>query len=292
MLIDPISHIATNYNELKQGQASLKRLNQITTNPVEITTSKSGTFAKNIKGKIIFKNVYFSYSKNNYVIDNLNLEIDSGRILALVGPSGAGKSTLFSLILKFIEPKKGSIFIDNYNLKKLNLYSIRKLIAIVPQKAFIFSGTIEDAIKFGRPVNKEKIIQAAKTANAHDFIEKLPNGYETFIEERGANLSGGQLQRISIARALIGDPSILLLDEATSALDPVAEEAVQKGLSQAMNNRTVLVIAHRLSTVQKADKIAVIEKGKVCEVGSHNDLIEKNGRYKYYCNKQLIESIK
>ena len=290
MLIDPISHITTNYNELKQGQASLRRLNEITTNPLEKTNIDYGISLNEISGNITFKNLSFSYNKDNEVLQNINLKINSGEILALVGPSGAGKSTIFSLILKFISPQKGSIYVDDYNINKFNTISLRKLVAIVPQKTFIFSGTIAEAIQFGRLATKEKIINAAKIANAHDFIEQLPYGYETLIEERGSNLSGGQLQRISIARALLGDPSILLLDEATSALDPEAEESVQKALKQAMCNRTVLVIAHRLSTVQKADKIAVIDKGKVCEIGSHNDLIKKEGRYKDFCDKQFIET--
>ncbi len=290
MLIDPISHITTNYNELKQGQASLRRLNEITTNSQEICTSNRGFTPNNIIGKITFKNVSFSYSNDNEVIDDISLDIDSGKIIALVGPSGAGKSTIFSLILKFIEPNKGSIFIDEYNLNKLNTKYLRRLIGIVPQKTFIFSGTIAEAIRFGRPTTRENIVKAAKIANAHDFIEQFPDGYETFIEERGTNLSGGQLQRISIARALLGDPTILLLDEATSALDAEAEESVQKGLKQAMHSRTVLIIAHRLSTIQKADKIAVIEKGKIREEGNHNELIKSNGRYKEFCDKQLIKS--
>ena len=290
MLIDPISHITTNYNELKQGQASLKRLNEITTNPIEVSKRNEGIIPENIKGNILFKNVNFSYVTNNQVLNDINLNIEYGEIIALVGPSGAGKSTIFSLILKFIEPNKGNIFIDGYDLNKFNTKSLRQLIAIVPQKTFIFSGTIEEAIKFGRETTQEKIIKAAKIANAHDFIEELPKGYKTFIEERGANLSGGQLQRISIARALLGNPRILLLDEATSALDADAESSVQKGLKQAMQNRTVLVIAHRLSTIQNSDKIAVIENGKICEVGNHNDLIKKQGRYKDFCNKQFIST--
>ncbi|WP_413677879.1 ABC transporter ATP-binding protein [Prochlorococcus sp. MIT 0916] len=291
MLIDPISHVTTNYNELKQGQASLRRLNEITTNPPEISISDIGIVPKQIEGKITFRNVFFSYNYDNNVIKDINLDIDSGKIMALVGPSGAGKSTIFSLILKFIEPDKGSIFIDEYNLNKVNTNYLRRLIGIVPQKTFIFSGTIAEAIRFGRPTTRERIVNAAKIANAHDFIEQLPDGYETFIEERGTNLSGGQLQRISIARALLGDPTILLLDEATSALDAEAEESVQKGLKQAMHSRTVLVIAHRLSTIQKADKIAVIDKGKICEVGNHNELINRQGRYKEFCDKQLINTL-
>jgi len=290
MLIDPISHITTNYNELKQGQASLRRLNQITSNSSEKYIKNKGIILSKIKGDISFKNVLFSYRDDNIVINNINLDIESGKIMALVGPSGSGKSTIFSLILKFIEPSNGSIYIDNYNLKELNSKNIRRFIGIVPQKTFIFSGTISEAISFGRSTTREKIINASKIANAHDFIEQLPNGYETHVEERGSNLSGGQLQRISIARALLGDPSILLLDEATSALDAEAEESVQKGLKQAMDKRTVLVIAHRLSTIQKADKIALIEKGKICEVGNHYELISKKGRYKELCEKQFIQS--
>jgi len=290
MLIDPISHITANYNELKQGQASLRRLNEITNNPKETSTSDRGIIPNKINGKIKFKNVFFSYNQINDVIEDISLEIDSGKIIALVGPSGAGKSTIFSLILKFIEPNDGSIFIDEYNLSNLNTNYLRKSIGIVPQKTFIFSGTIAEAIRFGRPTTRENIVNAAKIANAHDFIEQFPKGYETLIEERGTNLSGGQLQRLSIARALLGDPTILLLDEATSALDAEAEESVQKGLKQAMNDRTVLVIAHRLSTIQRADKIAVIEKGKICEVGNHNELINRQGRYKDFCDKQFIKS--
>ena len=290
MLIDPISHITTNYNELKQGQASLRRLNEITNKPLEISSSDIGITPDRINGKLSFKDVCFSYNDGKDVIKKINLDIDNGKITALVGPSGAGKSTIFSLILKFIEPSNGSIFIDNYNLNKVNTNYLRRLIGIVPQKTFIFSGTISEAIRFGRPTTKANIVNAARIANAHDFIEELPDGYETFIEESGSNLSGGQLQRISIARALLGDPTILLLDEATSALDAESEESVQKGLQQAMHNRTVLVIAHRLSTIQKADKIAVIEKGEVLEVGSHKELINRQGRYKDFCDKQFIKS--
>ena len=290
MLIDPISHITTNYNELKQGQASLRRLNEITNKPLEISSSDIGITPDRIDGKLSFKDVCFAYNDDNEVIKKINLDIDNGKITALVGPSGAGKSTIFSLILKFIEPSNGSIFIDNYNLNKVNTNYLRRLIGIVPQKTFIFSGTISEAIRFGRPTTKANIVNAARIANAHDFIEELPDGYETFIEERGSNLSGGQLQRISIARALLGDPTILLLDEATSALDAESEESVQKGLQQAMHNRTVLVIAHRLSTIQKADKIAVIEKGEVLEIGSHKELINRQGRYKDFCDKQFIKS--
>ena len=295
MLIDPISHLTVNYNELKQGQASLRRLNELSANPLETIHQKKTFIPDKIVGKLSFKNVSFSYNNNNNnnnnkVINNISLDIDCGKIFALVGPSGAGKSTIFSLILKFIQPLKGAIYIDEYDLNDINTNYLRRLISIVPQKTFIFSGTIAEAISFGRPASKDDIVKAAKIANAHDFIKEFPNGYETYIQERGSNLSGGQLQRLSIARALVGDPTILLLDEATSALDADSEECVQIALQQAMRNRTVLVIAHRLSTIQKADKIVVIEKGRVLQVGKHNDLIKQKGRYKEFCDKQFIES--
>ncbi len=290
MLIDPISHITTNFNELKQGQASLKRLNEIADNPIEISREGELKRIDKVIGDISITNLSFAYQEGIDVINNINLNIKSGEVAALVGPSGAGKSTIFSLILKFIKPRNGSILIDNYDLNEIPTNTIRKEIAIVPQKSFVFSGPLYEAIDFGRNASRDQIINAAKIANAHDFIINLPNGYETFIEERGANLSGGQLQRISIARSLLGNPSILLLDEATSALDAEAEESVQQGLKQAMKNRTVLVIAHRLSTIQNADKIVVIEKGKVCEVGNHIELMIRNGRYKDFCTKQFINN--
>ncbi len=290
MLIDPISHITTNFNELKQGQASLRRLNEIADNPIEISTKNELKNVDHLRGDISFTNLSFAYNEGIDIIKKINFSIRSGEVVALVGPSGAGKSTIFSLILKFIKSRDGLILIDNYDLNEIPTKIIRKEIALVPQKSFVFSGPLYEAIDFGRNATKEQIINAAKIANAHDFIINLPSGYETFIEERGANLSGGQLQRISIARSLLGNPSILLLDEATSALDAEAEESVQQGLKQAMKNRTVLVIAHRLSTIQKADKIVVIEKGTVCETGNHNDLMIKNGRYKDFCTKQFINN--
>ena len=290
MLIDPISHITTNFNELKQGQASIKRLNEISNTQIENEYSSYKILEKKLTGKISIANLNFAYKAKLNVLKDINLDIESGEVVALVGPSGAGKSTIFSLILKFITPDSGVITLDDKKLRDINTISLRKQIALVPQKPFTFSGTILEAIRFGRKATKDQIINASKIANAHEFIKSLENGYDTFIEERGTNLSGGQLQRLSIARAILGNPSILLLDEATSALDAEAEDSVQKGLKQAMEDRTVLVIAHRLSTVQKADKIVVIEKGKIAEIGNHNELIKGYGRYRDFCNKQFLKS--
>ena len=289
MLIDPISHITTNYNELQQGKASLLRLKEI-----ELAEVEKINVSNNIQmssSDIVFDNVSFSYNQKEKVINNINLKIEKGKVIALVGPSGAGKSTLFSMLLKFIEPNEGSISFGNVSFRNISSSYIRKQMALVPQTNFVFSGSITEAIRFGRKVPLSEVHDAARIANAEGFINQMPSGFETKLDERGQNLSGGQLQRLAIARALIGNPSVLLLDEATSALDAESEEAVQIGLKQAMLNRTVIVIAHRLSTVQEADQIVVLDKGTVSEIGTHDNLIAKKGRYRELCERQFIRSI-
>ena len=290
MLIDPISHVSTNFNDYKQAEASIKRLKNINQEPVEDEKENLRKIS-NFEGKIVFKKVNFAYKKDNQVLKNINLEIKRGEVTAFVGASGAGKSTMLALILKFITPNNGDIFIDDKNLKILNTKDIRKNIALVQQQPFLFSGTIIDVIRMGRDFTKEEVIESARKANAHNFIQKLPEKYETEITERGSNFSGGQIQRIAIARAILGNPSILLLDEATSALDAESESEVQKGLNRAMKNRTVIVIAHRLATTQEANKIVVFDKGEIIEVGKHIDLINKPGIYKELCEKQLIKKL-
>ena len=290
MLIDPISHVSTNFNDYKQAEASIKRLKNINQEPVEDEKENLRKIS-NFEGKISFKKVNFAYKKDNQVLKNINLEIKRGEVTAFVGASGAGKSTMLALILKFITPNNGDIFIDDKNLKILNTKDIRKNIALVQQQPFLFSGTIIDVIRMGRNFTKEEVIESARKANAHNFIQKLPEKYETEITERGSNFSGGQIQRIAIARAILGNPSILLLDEATSALDAESESEVQKGLNRAMKDRTVIVIAHRLATTQEANKIVVFDKGEIIEVGKHIDLINKPGIYKELCEKQLIKKL-
>ena len=290
MLIDPISHVSTNFNDYKQAEASIKRLKNINQEPIEDDKENLQRIL-NFQGKISFKKVNFAYKKDNQVLKNINLEIKRGEVTAFVGASGAGKSTMLALILKFITPNNGDIFIDDKNLKILNTKDIRKNIALVQQQPFLFSGTIIDVIRMGRNFTKEEVIESARKANAHNFIQKLPEKYETEITERGSNFSGGQIQRIAIARAILGNPSILLLDEATSALDAESESEVQKGLNRAMKDRTVIVIAHRLATTQEANKIVVFDKGEIIEVGKHIDLINKPGIYKELCEKQLIKKL-
>lgn len=288
MLIDPISHLTTNFNEFQQGQASLKRLREIEREAVEQPDRPDAQPLGRVAGELLLEQVSFGYDPQQPVLKNLSLQVKPGQVVALVGPSGAGKSTLFSLLLRFNTAQGGQVLLDRRNLADLKAAELRTAVALVPQQSAVFSGTVAEAIAFGRPASREQIQAAARLANADGFIEALPGGYDARVEERGSNFSGGQLQRLAIARAVLGNPAVLLLDEATSALDAEAEEAVQRGLDQAMQGRTVLVIAHRLSTVQEADSILVLENGKIVDQGNHDLLISRPGRYRDLCERQLI----
>ena len=289
MLIDPISHLTTNFNEFQQGQASLRRLRAIEAEPVEPPDRADARGLGSVRGALVLDAVRFGYDPAQPVLHDLNLRIQPGQVVALVGPSGAGKSTLFSLLLRFNSPQLGKVLLDGHDLSDLRAHELRRAIALVPQQNTLFSGTVAEAIAFGRPAAPDQLRKAARLANAAGFIEALPDGYDSRVEERGSNFSGGQLQRLAIARAMLGDPAILLLDEATSALDAEAEEAVQQGLAQAMAGRTVLVIAHRLSTVQEADRILVLEGGRIVEDGNHGELMARGGRYRDLCERQFIQ---
>jgi ATP-binding cassette subfamily B protein len=289
MLIDPIGHLTTNFNEFQQGKASLARLEQIEREPVEPPDHAAALPLGSLRGELVLEGVSFGYSAAQPVLHNLNLRVEPGQVVALVGPSGAGKSTLFSLLLRFYTAQSGRVLLDGHNLADLRARDLRQALALVPQQSSVFSGTVAEAIAFGRPASPAQIREAARLANAAGFIEALPAGYASRVEERGGNFSGGQLQRLAIARAVLGNPAVLLLDEATSALDAESEAAVQQGLNQAMAGRTVLVIAHRLATVQGADQILVLDGGRVLESGSHQQLMALGGRYRELCERQLIQ---
>ncbi|MBD2717847.1 ABC transporter ATP-binding protein [Synechococcus sp. FACHB-909] len=288
MLIDPISHLTTNFNEFQQGQASLRRLRAIENEPVEPPDHPGARPLGTVSGELVLDGVSFGYQSGTPVLRQLDLHIRPGQVVALVGPSGAGKSTLFSLLLRFNTAQSGRVLLDGQNLADLRARDLRRAVALVPQQSSVFSGSVAEAIAFGRPATADQIRQAARLANAADFIESLPGGYDSRIEERGSNFSGGQLQRLAIARAVLGNPAVMLLDEATSALDAEAEEAVQQGLQQAMAGRTVLVIAHRLATVQEADLIVVLDGGRIVQQGSHDELMASGGRYRELCERQFI----
>lgn len=256
----------------------------------EIADAKGAYDLKNVTGDIIFENVTFAYQNNDPIIENLNLHIQSGETIALVGASGAGKTTLCQLLPRFYEVQKGNILIDGCDIKEFTLRSLRKNIGIVQQNVFIFTGTIMDNIRYGNlEKSEEDVINAAKMAEIHEDIIRMEQGYQTFVGEKGAKLSGGQKQRISLARMFLKNPPIIILDEATSALDSITETKIQGAIDRLAKGRTMIVIAHRLSTVRNADRIIVLEKGKIKEIGTHCELLNKNGEYAHMYYAQFCE---
>jgi len=239
-----------------------------------------------LKGDVEFRNVSFDYRLDSAVpggprtLRDVNFRIEAGQVAAIVGPSGSGKSTLINLLARFYDPASGAVLVDGFNIKAAAANSFRRQIGIVLQENVLFSGTLEDNLKYGKPeATREEIIDAARTANAHDFIVALPDGYSTVVGERGAQMSGGQRQRIAIARAIIKNPRILIFDEATSALDLASERLIQEAMERVMNGRTTFIIAHRLSTIQKADRILVMDQGRLFEQGTHSELLALGGLY-------------
>jgi ATP-binding cassette, subfamily B, bacterial len=280
MLVDPISHLTENYNAFKQGQASVDRIFELLDLEPAVREKVGAVVLPPVTGKVEYRNISFSYSADQPVLRNLNLLAHPGEAIALVGTSGAGKTTLVNLLPRFYDPQAGQILIDGTDIRDVTLPSLRRQIGIVPQETTLFSGTIAQNIAFGqKEFDLQAVEAAAKVANAHQFISQYANGYHAWVGERGVNLSGGQRQRIAIARAVLLNPRILILDEATSALDSESEALVQEALERLMQNRTVFIIAHRLTTVRRADRILVIEQGQVAEAGTHAELLAKGDRY-------------
>ncbi len=275
-------------NSIKEGSAASERVFGLIDIVPEIMDLPDAISIKEFKDTIEFKNVNFKYEKSDEILRNVNLKINKGEIVALVGPSGAGKSTLVDLIPRFYDVQSGEISIDGTNIKNVKAGELRKLMGIVTQETLLFNDTIRNNIAYGESeISLERIIDAAKAANAHNFISKLDTGYDTIIGDRGVKLSGGERQRLSIARALLKNPPILILDEATSSLDTESEILVQQAIERLMEGRTSVVIAHRLSTIQNADKIVVIAKGEIVEVGKHSELLHNNGIYNKLHNIQF-----
>jgi len=289
--VGPARALGTLNSVLQEGTAAANRVfGGIDSRSMVIDADNAEEITK-IKGNILFKNIIYNYSdKNISALDNINLEINAGETLAVVGPSGSGKSTLVNLILRFFDPNRGDVFIDGKNLKKIKISSLRKNIAIVSQDTLLFHGTVSENIAFGNQGSTQLDIEnAAKEAEAHNFIKALPNSYQTIVGENGANLSGGERQRIAIARAILRDPSVLILDEPTSSLDAEAEDKIKQTLSNIAKDRTTIIIAHRLSTVTDANRIIVLDQGKISAIGNHEELLEKSPLYKKLALLQNIE---
>ncbi|MBF2014745.1 MAG: ABC transporter ATP-binding protein [Rivularia sp. T60_A2020_040] len=288
LLIDPVGHTTNNYNLFKEGESSVDRVFELFAIKPAVVEKPDAISLPSVMGKVEYRNVTFAYQPDKPVIKDISLLAMPGEAIALVGASGAGKTSFVNLLPRFYDIQKGEILIDGVDIKDVTLHSLRRQIGIVPQETVMFSGTIAQNIAFGQTdFDIQAVKEAAKIANADDFISQMPDGYYTVVGERGASLSGGQRQRIAIARAVLLNPRILILDEATSALDSESEALVQEALERLMVNRTVFIIAHRLSTVRKCHRILVMEHGEVVESGTHEQLLAFERRYARFYARQF-----
>ncbi len=288
-IINPAKTLSTSFSNMQKGSAAITRIEEILKTPVTVDDNPNGKKITSFNDKIEFRNVRFAYD-DAVILDNINLIVEKGKTIALVGSSGAGKSTLADLVPRFHDVTSGEVLIDGVNIKDYSLQSVRSLMSIVTQEPILFNDTIANNIRLGKEeATEEEIVQAAKVANSHNFIEHKEQGYSTNIGDRGSKLSGGERQRLTIARAVVKNPPILILDEATSSLDTESERLVQDAINNMMQNRTSIVIAHRLSTIRHADEIIVLQKGKIVERGTHEQLIAQHGFYRKLVEMQEVK---
>lgn len=284
LFYQPLAVLARLVEDVQTSLAGARRVAEVLDSKSEIEESPDAYDLSSVEGNISFEHVSFDYINGEHVLKDISFTAKKGQMIAIVGPTGVGKTTIVSLLERFYDPLSGKITIDGHNLKDITLHSLRNNISLVLQDVFLFNGTIEENIAYGvENYTRENVVDAAKTAYADEFISKMPNGYDTVVGERGVRLSGGQKQRIAIARAVLRNTPILILDEATSSVDTETESNIQEAIEKLMDNRTIIVIAHRLTTVMKADNIIVLEKGSVVEQGTHKELFEKGGLYSKMC---------
>jgi len=285
-LYQPLNFFGTVYREIRQSLTDMENLFTLWEEKPNLTDSEIA-LQKTKEASIRFENVSFDYDARRTIIQDISFEVPNGKKVALVGPTGAGKSTISRLLFRFYDPKEGAVYVNNQNIKDISQQSLRKMIGVVPQDTVLFNDTIYYNISYGNPeASEEQIYEAAKSADIHNFVLSLPDGYQTIVGERGLKLSGGEKQRVAIARAILKNPSIFFFDEATSALDSTTEKEIQKNLETISQNRTTLVIAHRLSTAADADEILVLELGQITERGTHDELLSLNGKYAEMWDKQ------